>query len=198
MKFSHYATKLIIISTTLSAILLTGCQTQSNALVFTPPAPAAVFNTQNQTALVNVSTQDARSSSEVANYVNSGEIKRLTAVPAVAQLFQQVMQQNLNSKGFTLVQEAGNANVTVIVNKFLAEVDQGNIRYKVNANVGVEVKVQGSRGNYSKTFNATRGYESAFRATNPEIQTVLNQAFEDVVKAIYNDNEIGNAIHQFK
>lgn len=190
--------KSFALSTLLATAVLAGCQSQSNTLNFNTPAPTATFNVQNQYAAVNVITQDQRPSAEVASYVNSGNIQRLNAVPSVSQLFQQIMQQNLNSKGFSLVSGVANANVVVNVKKFFAQVEQGNLRYKISADVGVEVIVQAPKGTYTKNFNANRGYEGAFSAKNDEIQKVLNQAYEDVVKAIYNDNEIGNAIHQYQ
>lgn len=182
----------------LGAALVAGCQSQSNTLTFTTPAPTSMFNTNNQTALVNVQTRDLRTSAEVASYTSAGNVYRLTSVPDVAQMFQQAMQQNLNSKGFTVVSGAGNANVTVNVKKFFADVEQGNIRYKVTANVNIEVLVQGAKGNFNKNFSTSRSYEGAFGADNKEIQKVLGEAYTDAVQSIYNDNEISNAIHQLK
>ncbi|QIM62645.1 hypothetical protein A1D29_04705 [Pasteurellaceae bacterium Orientalotternb1] len=195
MKFSK---KAFTLAAVIGSALLAGCQTQPNTLTFTTPAPTAMFDTNNQSALVNVQTRDLRSSAEIANYTTSGKVHRLTAVPDVAQMFQQAMQQNLNSKGFTVVQGAGNANVVVNVKKFFADVEQGNLRYKISANVNVEVAIQGSRGNFSKHFETARSYEGAFGANNNEIQKVLGEAYTDAIMKIYNDNEIGNAIHQFK
>ena len=190
--------KSALFTTLLATAVLAGCQSQSNTLTFTTPAPTSSFNTQNQTAMVNVTTQDQRPSAEVARYTTAGNVTSLTAVPDVRVLFQQAMQQNLNSKGFTVVEGAANANVLVNVKKFFADVEQGNLRYKVNANVSIEVVVQGARGNFSKNFNTARGYEGAFNADNNEIQKVLGSAYSDTIQAIYNDNEISQAIHQFK
>ncbi|KAE9540469.1 hypothetical protein HT665_00455 [Ursidibacter maritimus] len=190
--------KAMLIVSLFGTAVLAGCQNQSNTLTFNVPAPTAVFNTNNQTALVNVMTQDLRPSAEIANYTDSGNVIRLNAVPQVSHLFQQAMQQNLNSKGFTVVQGAGNANVTVKVKRFFADVEQGNLRYKVNANVDVEIAVQGARGHFNKNFSTSRSYEGAFGASNKEIHNVLNQAYTDAIQSIYNDNEVGNAIHQFK
>lgn len=195
MKFTQ---KALLISGLFATALLAGCQSQSNQITFSTPSPTSVFSTHNQTAAVNVYTQDLRTSREISSYTKNGEVRRLTAVPEVAQLFQQAVQQDLNAKGFQIVQGAANANVTVNIRKFFATVEQGNLRYKANAEVGVEIAVQGVKGNFTKNFNATRGYEGAFGADNDEIKKVLSQAYEDVVKAIYNDNEVSNAIHQFK
>lgn len=195
MRFSK---KAVYLFTVLSGALLSGCQNHSNQLIFTTPSPTAMFNTNNQTAMVNVMTVDQRPTTEVSQYTKNGQVHRLTAAPEVSYLFQQAMQQNLNSKGFTLVQGAANANVTVAIRKFYADVEQGNLRYKVSANVGVDVIVQGARGNFTKNFNTARGYEGAFGADRNEIQRVLAQAYTDTVQSIYNDNEISNAIHQLK
>lgn len=188
----------LALTAALAAVLLAGCQSRSNTLTFSTPTPTAVFNTNNQTAAVSVSTQDLRSSREIASYTKNGEVVRLTATPEVAAMFQQVVQQDLNAKGFQIVQGATNANVIVNIHKFYANVGQGNLRYKIDAQVGVEVVVQGTVGNFSKNFNATRGYEGVFGADNDEIKKVLDLAYSDVVNAIYNDNEIAKAIHQFK
>ncbi|QIM64912.1 YajG family lipoprotein [Frederiksenia canicola] len=190
--------KAFIFAAIMSSALLAGCQTQPNTLTFTTPAPTSMFDTNNQSALVNVQTRDLRSSAEIASYTTSGKVHHLTAVPDVAHMFQQAMQQNLNSKGFTVVQGAGNANVVVNVKKFFADVQQGNLRYKISANVNVEVAIQGSRGNFSKNFETARSYEGAFGANNSEIQKVLGEAYTDAIMKIYHDNEIDNAIHQFK
>lgn len=180
------------------AAILTGCQSQSNTITFSTPAPTASFNTQNQSAAVNVVAQDFRTSAEVASYVTAGNTHRLTAVPDVRQLFLQAMQQNLNSKGFIVVQGAGNVNMMVNINKFIANVEQGNLRHKITADMAIEVQVQGAKGNFTKKFNATRSYEGAFGANNKGIRTVLNQAYTEMIQSIYNDNELGQAIHQLK
>lgn len=190
--------KITLVALTLSAALLTGCQSQSNTLTFSTPSPTATFNTYNQTAIVNVTTQDQRPSSEVASYTSSGNVTRLNAMPEVAQMFQQAMQQNLNSKGFKVVEGASNANVTINIKKFFADAEQGNLRHKITANINVEIAVQGIRGNFTKNFNTSRSYEGAFGADNSNIQKVLEEAYQDSIRSIYNDNEIGQAIHQFK
>ncbi|AWI51794.1 hypothetical protein DDU33_10010 [Actinobacillus porcitonsillarum] len=196
MKFSK---KMLFAMATLSVAVLTGCQSsQSNVLTFTTPSPTAVFNTNNQTAAVSVNTQDLRTSREIAAYTKNGEIIRLSSSPDVAQMFQQAVQQDLNAKGFQIVQGAANAHVTVNIKRFFATVEQGNLRHKANAEVNVEVSVQGSKGNFNKTFNATRSYEGVLGADNDSVKDVLSQAYQDVVKAIYNDNEVSNAIHQYK
>lgn len=194
-----FSKKALVMSTIFGSALLAGCQSQSSILNFTTPSPTATFSTENQNTTVNVMTQDLRTSREVASYTKSGETNRLTASPEVGAMFHQAMLQDLNSKGFKIVQNGANANVLVNVRKFFATVEQGNLLYKVNAEVSVEVAVQGPKGNFTKNFNATRGYEGAALTTdNNDIQKVLGQAYDDVIKAVYNDNEIANAIHQNK
>lgn len=196
MSFSKKSLLTLIL---LGAITITGCQTQSNqTITFVTPAPTSVFNTHNQNAIVNVITQDRRPSAEVSKYTSSGNVQRLTAVPEVSALFQQAMQQNLNSKGFHVVQGAGNANVIINIHKFFANVEQGNLRYKVTANIGIEIQVIGTNGQFTKNFNTTRSYEGAFGADPQNIRNILNQAYTEIIHSIYNDNEIGNAIHQYK
>lgn len=194
----QFFNKKLLALTLIGSALLVGCQNQSNQITFITPSPTTSFNTINQTAAVNVTTQDLRSTSEVSSYVSGGNVQRLTAVPEVRQLFQQAVQQNLNSKGFSLVPANPNANVTVNVRKFFADVEQGNLRHKITANIQVEIQVQGAKGKFNKNFNTSRSYEGAFGADNNNIRNVLNQAYRDIIQSIYNDNEVAQAIHQYK
>ena len=177
MKFFNN-TLLIIVAT----LFIAACQsTPSHTLTFTPPASNAIFNTANQAAVVNVTTRDARSQSEISSYVRDGQLFKLSASPDVTALFQQIVQQDLNSKGFRVgAPSASNTNVIVNVKDFYAKVDQGNLRYKISKNIG-----------------STRTTEGAFNANNDEIQNVLTATFNEVVKAIYADQEISSAIRQY-
>lgn len=183
----------------LGSLILTACQSQPvNTLTFTTPTPATTASPSNQPILVNVIAQDLRSANEVSSYTKNSELVRLTAQPTVAQMFQQVMWQHFNSKGLGVTQGVGNANAQIKIRKFFANVDAGNLRHNINAEVAVEVAIQASRGSFVKTFNASRGQEGVFGVSHNDIQKVLALAYEDVVQAIYNDNEITQAIQQYK
>ena len=180
-----------------AAFFLAGCQAQSNSLTFTPPAPSASMNV-NQSAVVYVMTRDARAQQEIASYVKNGELVRLNASPNVSQLFQQVMQQNLVSKGFRIGQaNNSNAGVTVEIKDFTTNVEQGNLRYTLNSKIQLNVYVQGAKGQFNKDFHTTRSQSGAFNADNDEIQKVMGEAFKDIVNNIYQDQEIGQAINQY-
>lgn len=194
MKFFNNTLPIIV-----AILFIAACQsTPSHTLTFTPPASNAIFNTANQAAVVNVTTRDVRSQSEISSYVRDGQLFKLSASPDVTELFQQIVQQDLNSKGFRVgVPSASNTNLIVNVKDFYAKVDQGNLRYKIDAKIQVEINVQGAKGNFSKNIGSTRTTEGAFNANNDEIQNVLTATFNEVVKAIYADQEISSAIRQY-
>ena len=194
MKFFNNTLPIIV-----ATLFIAACQsTPSHTLTFTPPASNAIFNNANQAAVVNVTTRDARSQSEISSYVRDGQLFKLSASPDVTALFQQIVQQDLNSKGFRVgAPSASNTNVIVNVKDFYAKVDQGNLRYKIDAKIQVEINVQGAKGNFSKNIGSTRTTEGAFNANNDEIQNVLTATFNEVVKAIYADQEISSAIRQY-
>ena len=105
---------------------------------------------------------------------------------------------NLDWLGFRIGQaNNANAGVTVDVKEFNAKVEQGNLRYTLNSKIQAVVYVQGQRGQYNKTFNATRSQSGAFNASNDEIQKVLGETFKDIVNNIYQDQEVTNAINQY-
>ena len=186
-----------IVSLTAMTLLLAGCQTSSNNLTFTPPAPTASMNIY-QTAIVNVNAVDSRQRIEIADYVRSGELIKLTASPTLTELFQQVMQQNLISKGFRISQvQNANSRVTVDIKEFYTQVDQGNLRYRLTTKIKVNVSVQGVKGQYNKTFNASDSQSGVFNAGNDEIQKVQTRTFNEIVKNIYQDQEIATAMNQY-
>ena len=197
MKLTNKIKALSAISLAATTLFLAGCQAQSNTLTFTPPAPTASMNV-NQSAVVYVMTKDARTQQDIASYVKNGELVKLNSNPSVTQLFQQVMQQNLVSKGFRIGQaNNSNAGVTVEIKDFSTNVEQGNLRYNLNSKVQVNVYVQGASGSYNKAFNATRSQSGAFNAGNDEIQKVMGETFKDIVNNIYQDQEVSQAISQY-
>ncbi|WP_040976750.1 YajG family lipoprotein [Necropsobacter massiliensis] len=182
------------------AVLLSACQSQpSSTLRFTPPAPTTQFNAANQNAVLNVATRDARTQPEISSYVIDGNVFKLFAEPTVTQLFDQVIKQDLNAKGFRIAATPAqsNSNVLVDVTNFYAKVEQGNLRYKIDSSIQLNVQVQGAKGQFTKKIGGTRTQEGAFSAKNDEIQKVLNQTFSEVVQAIYRDQEIAAAINKF-
>lgn len=185
----------------LSTALLTACQSQpSNTLTFTPSSPIMQqFNAANQRAVLNVVTRDVRQAPEVASYVRNDKIFKLTAQPSVTQLFDQVIKQDLNAKGFHIAATPAQSNTNLIVNitQFFADVEQGNLRYKITAKVQVNVQVQGAKGQFSKNIGSTRTQEGAFNADNANIQKVLGQALEETIQSLYKDQEIANAINRY-
>lgn len=177
-----------------SAMLFGACQSQPHYLTFTPPLPQANMQL-NQNAIVFVNVRDQRPQPEVSSYVMNGQLIKLSAQPSVTQLFQQVQQQDLISKGFRVAGEQyANVKITVDVNQFYANVEQGDLSYKIDTSVALTVHVQGAKGYFSKNIQANRNQSGAFNAKNPEIQKVLEDSLNDVVNTIYKDSEIVNAI----
>ncbi|WP_386695667.1 MULTISPECIES: YajG family lipoprotein [unclassified Lonepinella] len=183
-----------------SAILLVGCSnTPSNTLSFNPQSPTATtaFNAQNQKAIVNVVSKDGRSQPEISSYTMNSALFKLYSSPAVEKLFQQVIQQDLNAKGFRLADSGVNTNVLVTVKDFYAKVEEGNIRHKITSKVQLEVHVQGFKGNFTKNFGASRVDEGALGVNNDDIQKSLDATLKDVVSALYKDTEIAGAISRY-
>ncbi|MDY4595376.1 MAG: YajG family lipoprotein [[Pasteurella] aerogenes] len=191
--------KLSFVATMAAATLLAACQSQpSNTLYFTPAPTTGKFNTANQNIVLNVSTRDNRAQPEISSYVYHEQLLKLNSAPQVTQLFDQIVKQDLNAKGFRVgTPSSSNTNVIVNVNDFYAKVESGNLRHKINAAIQLDIQVQGAKGQYTKKIAATRMQEGAFSANNGDIHKVLNQTLAEVTQAIYQDQEIPAAIHQY-
>ncbi|UZD15578.1 YajG family lipoprotein [Gallibacterium anatis] len=177
-----------------AGFLLAACQAPQNTITFTPPAAVGPFNAQNQNNSVSVASRDLRSNQTVSQYTYDGQLYPIFAQPSIAEVFQQALQQDLNSKGFRILPNNAPAVVTVNVKQFYANVNQGNVRYKIDASVQLTIQVQSAKGEYSKNIETHRSQEGAFGAKTPEIQKVLNQAFTDAINGIYQDQDVSNAI----
>ncbi|MDO4627381.1 MAG: YajG family lipoprotein [Pasteurellaceae bacterium] len=183
-----------------TTLLLSACSSMpSNTLNFSVPLPMnTTFNTANQKATVDVVTKDGRAQSEVSAYTYNGTNLKLAAKPEVVNLFQQIMQQNLNSKGFHLgTANNATANVLVIVKEFYAKVEEGNLRHKITSRAQLEIHVQGAKGNFTKELGSNRTDEGAFGVDNQDVQKALTAVLKEVTSALYQDQEIGNAISQY-
>lgn len=192
-------TKLSLIALLSTTLLLSACQTPSNTLIFTPSSPVSQFNAANQQVILNIMTRDTRSTPEISSYVYNENLIKLFAQPTVPQLFDQVVKQDLNAKGFRIATMPSQSNTNVIINitKFYANVEQGNLRYKINSDVQVNIQVQGAKGQFNKNIGSTRTQEGALRANNENIQKVLGQALEETIQSIYRDQDIANAINHY-
>lgn len=195
LKIIKKSTALLIFS---SAVLLTACQSvPNNSLTFSYPQSNAVFSTLNQNVLINVVAQDLRLQNEVAQYSEKGQLIRLYAQPQLDQLFQQLMQQHLNAQGFRLINASqSNVQVTVNLQKFYADVQQGNLRYNIDSQIALDIYVNSAKGQFTKHFATTRSQEGAFSANNDEIHKVLSQTLNDIVQKIYQDQDVNQAIIQ--
>lgn len=184
----------------MSTLTLSSCVNEpSHILSFKAPIVTSQFNLANQRqAVLNVRTCDQRIQSEISSYVRDGKIFKLFASPDVVQLFQQIFQQDLNSKGFRLgTPSNANTNILINVKDFYAKVEQGTLFYKVSSKIQLEVQVQGAKGNFTKNIGGTRTYEGALSAGNDEIQKVLRGNLNDVANAVYQDRQIGEAIQKY-
>ena len=180
-----------------SALLLSACQSpQSTSLTFNAPAPNPTMQVQN--AVVYVTARDSRGQAEVASYTSNGQLIKLSANPALTDLFQKIEQQDLISKGFRIgMANNSNAGVTVDIKTFHANVQQGDLKYNIDSKIQLTVHVQGARGQFSKNFEASNSQEGAFNAKTVEIQKVMDKTFLDVVNAIYRDQEVATAVNYY-
>ncbi|TDQ56226.1 putative lipoprotein [Mesocricetibacter intestinalis] len=182
-----------------AVLLLSACQTTpSNSLTFVPQAPNVSFNAANQNITLSVVAKDDRGRNEISAYTTNGGIFKLFSSPDVARLFDQVIRQDLNAKGFRINDAAPAAtNVFISVKEFYAQVDAGNLRHKISAKIQLEVHVQGVKGNFTKNIGASRIDEGLFSVEGKDIHKSLNAVLQEVVSSIYRDQEIAAAIRQY-
>lgn len=191
--------KTLSLATVIGSLFLAACTAPGNTLTFNPTAPTAstAFNTANQKAIISVVTKDERRQPEISAYTREGQLHKLSSSPNVTDLFQQIIQQDFNAKGFRLSNNGANTNILVTVKEFYAKVEEGTIRHKITSRIQLEIHVQGVKGNYTKNMGSSRVDEGAFGVNNQDIQQSLDATLKEVVNALYNDQDIANAIRRY-
>ncbi|QLB13724.1 putative lipoprotein [Bisgaardia hudsonensis] len=197
MKFKKYLSLTIL---TMSVIFTTGCYNQpSSTINFTPTSPTLKSQIINQKAILNVIINDLRSSAEIAKYTKETNIIKLSANPAVDILFNQIIKEDLNAKGFQITNNPTLANINIIANitDFYANIGQGNLRHNIKSKIQLEIKAQSSKGEFTKQFMSTNTKEGILTANNEDIQKILSQTLLDITQSINNDQSISNAINKY-
>lgn len=194
MKFS---TKIFM--ALLSASVLAGCQSQPSTVTLTQlPTTDVEAVSGNQKVTVQLSSQDLRTTKEMANYAKNSQVYHVKGNPTAQALFQDTMLKNLMAKGFQVTQGITPVKVTVNVNQFGATVMQGNLRHTIKTKANIEALVKGPQGSFTKTFTASRNDEGALTADHEKIQLSLQKTYNEIAQAIYNDVEIAFAINKYK
>ncbi|NAX42162.1 MULTISPECIES: YajG family lipoprotein [unclassified Vibrio] len=179
-----------------SIALLTACAApQQQQINFMPTATTSKNTVVNNKAFTLVS-KDIRSAQYVA-LVDSGRsnIEPIHAKQNVRIAVENALAEQFSSQGYRLTVNSEN-NVTVEIAEALVTVKHSVMSNEMDGSVTLEITAETPKGKLVKTFNGTAKRSGTLSASNDEIEMVLNDVMNLVLKEIANDSELNGYLQE--
>lgn len=181
--------KLVIAAT---MVLLTACAAPKQEQInFMPQAVLSNSAIVDNAAFTLVS-KDVRSAQYVA-LVDSGRnnIEPIHPKQNIRIALENALSEQFSSQGFHLTVNSENT-LTLEVQEILVNVTHSITSNEMDAKVTLELTAESPRGKLVKSYNGTAKRSAALSASNQDIEKVLNDVINLVLKEIANDNELKN------
>lgn len=182
--------------TLLSLFLLSGCASQSSQLELSPVMPTS----QQVNALINipvaVTSVDARQSKALAELNRNAKLLTLTASRLPEYLMQEVVEQQMRNRGYTIKANSG-TTLQVSINELFANVQEGNLHHQIDTTVDISLVAKAANGSsYTKNYKTTYSTQGALAANNNGINAALNQTLTEVIGVMAKDTAIDDFIRR--
>ncbi|MDF9389359.1 hypothetical protein EXZ60_11010 [Vibrio sp. 1151_11] len=179
-----------------SIALLTACAApQQQQINFMPTATTSQNTVVNNKAFTLVS-KDVRSAQYVA-LVDSGRsnIEPIHAKQNVRIAVENALAEQFSSQGYRLTVNSEN-NITAEISEALVTVKHSVMSNEMDGSVTLEITAETPKGKLVKTFNGTAKRSGTLSASNDEIEMVLNDVMNLVLKEIANDSELNGYLQE--
>ncbi|WP_165312132.1 YajG family lipoprotein [Vibrio ziniensis] len=175
-----------------SIALLSACSApQQQQVNFTPQAVMSNSDIVTNSKFTLVS-KDVRSAQYVA-LVDSGHnnIEPVHARQNVRIALENALASQFDSQGFTITVNSENT-ITLEIQESLVTVTQSALENEMKGKVLIQLTAETPKGKLVKSYTGTANRTSAFSASTQEIEQVLNDVINLVLKDIANDAELQN------
>ncbi|GAB2654236.1 YajG family lipoprotein [Vibrio panuliri] len=173
-----------------SIALLTACSApQQEQINFTPRAELSNSNIVNGSSFT-LTSKDVRSAQYVA-LVDSGRsnIEPIHSKQNVRITLENALLEQFQSQGFRSSVNSENA-IVVEVQELLVSVKHSVMENEMDARLVLEITAETPQGKLVKTYTGTAERTGALSASNDEIQLVLNDVSNLVLREVANDREL--------
>ncbi|MDE1223645.1 YajG family lipoprotein [Vibrio aestuarianus] len=173
-----------------SIALLTACAApQQEQINFMPTATMSKSDLVKDATFTFVS-KDVRSAQYVALVDNGrSNIEPIHSKQNVRIALENALSEQFGSQGFRLTVNSEN-NVTLEIQEALVTVKHSVMANEMDGNVTLEITAETPKGKLVKTFNGTAKRSGTLSASNEDIEMVLNDVVNLVLKEIANDSEL--------
>ncbi|MCW8347294.1 MULTISPECIES: YajG family lipoprotein [Vibrio] len=179
--------KLVLAAT---IVLLAGCASPKQEQINFAPQAATSAAKIVEGKTMSLSSQDVRTAQYVALMDNGrANITPIHTRQNVRIGIENALVQQFSSQGYKVTVNSPNT-VKVEIQEALVSVKHTVMENDMAANVVVELTVENSKGKLVKTYTGKATRSGLMSASNDDIETVLNDTVNLVLKEISNDAEL--------
>ncbi|AMG02684.1 YajG family lipoprotein [Vibrio mimicus] len=173
-----------------SIALLTACSAPQQTQINVTPQATLSQNAIVKNSSFSLVSKDVRSAQYVA-LVDSGRnnIEPIHPRQNVRITLENALSEQLTSQGFRISVNSENS-VTLEIQELLVSVKHSMVENEMDGSVTLEVTAETPRGKLVKSYTGTAKRTGMLSASNDEIETVLNDMINMVLKEIANDSEL--------
>ncbi|HGH6025301.1 TPA: YajG family lipoprotein [Vibrio mimicus] len=173
-----------------SIALLTACSAPQQTQINVTPQATLSQNAIVKNSSFSLVSKDVRSAQYVA-LVDSGRnnIEPIHPRQNVRITLENALSEQLTSQGFRISVNSENS-VTLEIQELLVSVKHSMVENEMDGSVTLEVTAETPRGKLVKSYTGTAKRTGMLSASNDEIETVLNDIINMVLKEIANDSEL--------
>jgi uncharacterized lipoprotein len=197
MKIVLINNKLKTLATTTLLILLTACANKPTHVVIAPDL-SITNNPSNQTEYQNkqasITVSDIRSAQHVVQILRKDEAAEIySSQQPLSNIIKQTLISEFKKQGLAINAQAGNA-IEIIIENSLISVQQEMMKYQVNNELVIHVKVNNGEQTLSNTFKVRGTSEGPLSADIAVLERDFNQQLTKLLTQIISNVEIRNFI----
>ncbi|ENM3755941.1 YajG family lipoprotein [Vibrio cholerae] len=179
-----------------SIALLTACSAPQQSQINVNPQAALSQNAIVNNSSFSLVSKDVRSAQYVA-LVDSGRnnIEPIHPRQNVRITLENALAEQFGSQGFRLSVNSENT-ITLEIQELLVSVKHSMMENQMDGSVVLEITAETPRGKLVKSYVGTAKRTGVLSASNDEIETVLNDVINKVLKEIANDAELQNYMQE--
>jgi uncharacterized lipoprotein len=197
MKIVLINNKLKTLATTTLLVLLTACANKPTHVVIAPDL-SITNNPSNQTEYQNkqasITVSDIRSAQHVVQILRKDEAAEIySSQQPLSNIIKQTLISEFKKQGLAINAQAGNA-IEIIIENSLISVQQEMMKYQVNNELVIHVKVNNGEQTLSNTFKVRGTSEGPLSADIAVLERDFNQQLTKLLTQIISNVEIRNFI----
>ncbi|MFT5295873.1 MAG: putative lipoprotein [Colwellia sp.] len=197
MKIVLINNKLKALATTTLLVLLTACANKPTHVVIAPDL-SITNNPSNQTEYQNkqasITVTDIRRAQHVVQILKEDEAAEIySSQQPLSNIIKQTLISEFKKQGLAINAQASNA-IEIIIENSLISVQQEMIKYQVNNELVIHVKVNNGEQTLSNTFKVRGTSEGPLSADIAVLERDFNQQLTKLLTQIISNVEIRNFI----